>query len=62
MTYEVVVIIVVINAIATFSLWRKLASKSSRGPILNKKSSHCALAQRDAADGRRRPIFVAGWR
>jgi hypothetical protein len=39
MTYEVLVIIVAINAIVTLSLWRKVASKSSRGPNLNKKAA-----------------------
>jgi hypothetical protein len=37
--YEVLIIIVVINAIATLSLWRKIASKSNRGPELNKKAA-----------------------
>jgi hypothetical protein len=39
MTYEVLVIIVAINAIVTISLWRKVASKSNRGPNLNKKAA-----------------------
>ena len=40
MTYEVLVIIVAINAILTLSLWRKVASKSNRGrPNLNKKAA-----------------------
>ncbi|KRR14542.1 hypothetical protein [Bradyrhizobium valentinum] len=39
MTYEVLIIIVALNALATVSLWRKVASKSSRGPQLNKKAA-----------------------
>jgi hypothetical protein len=39
MTYEVLVIIVVINVIVTLSLWRQVASKSNRGPSLNKKAA-----------------------
>jgi hypothetical protein len=40
MTYEVLVIIVVMNAIVTLSLWRKVASKSKR------EGSRRALARR----------------
>jgi len=40
MTYEVLVIIAVINAAATLLLWQKVASKSIRGrPKLTKKAA-----------------------
>src|SRR5687767_11466818 len=39
MTYEVLVIIVVINAIVTLSLWRKVARSSRGRPKLNKKAA-----------------------
>jgi hypothetical protein len=39
MTYEVLIIIVVINAVATLSLWRKVATKSNRSPKLNEKAA-----------------------
>jgi hypothetical protein len=39
MAYEVLIIVVVINAFVTLSLWRKLASRSGRGPKLNKKAA-----------------------
>jgi hypothetical protein len=38
-TYEVFIVIVLINAVATLSLWRKVAGKSNRGPKLNKKAA-----------------------
>jgi hypothetical protein len=37
MTYEVLVIIVGINAIVTLLLLRKVGSKSNRGPSCNKR-------------------------
>jgi hypothetical protein len=40
MTYHVLVIIVVINAVLTLSLWRKVASKSNERPKLNKKAAN----------------------
>ena len=39
MTYDVLVIIVALNVVATSSLWRKVATKSNRGPTLNKKAA-----------------------
>jgi hypothetical protein len=40
MTYDILVIIVVINTILTLSLWGKVASKSNRGrPQLNRKAA-----------------------
>ena len=39
MSYEVLVIIVVINAVVTASLWRNVNRKSNRGPKLKKKAA-----------------------
>jgi hypothetical protein len=39
MTYDFLIIIVVINAVATLSLWGKVAGKSIRRPKLNKKAA-----------------------
>jgi hypothetical protein len=39
-TYEVLIFIVALNAVATLSLWRAVASKSNRGPKLNKKAAN----------------------
>jgi len=50
MTYEVLIIIVVINAVATLTIWRKVASKSNRGrPRLNNKAA-TALWRSDPPD------------
>jgi hypothetical protein len=45
MSYEVLVVIAVINAIATILLWRQVATKASQPLRLNKKAENC-LAQR----------------
>jgi hypothetical protein len=58
-TYDVLIIIVVINAVATILLWRKVASKSSRGPKLNKKGA-TALWRSDPIVPRHDPPKIAG--
>jgi hypothetical protein len=40
MTYEVLIIIVVINAALTISLWRKVTGRVNRRPKLNKKAAN----------------------
>lgn len=59
MSYEVLIIIVVINALATLSMWRKLASKSSRGPTLNKKAA-TALWRSDPIVPKHDPPRIVG--
>jgi hypothetical protein len=59
MTYEVLIIIVVINAVATVSLWQKIASKSNRGPKLNKKAA-TALWRGDPIIPKHDPPKTAG--
>ena len=59
MTYEVLVIIVVVNAIVTLSLWRKVASKPTRGPSLNKKAA-TALWRSDPIIHKHDPPKTAG--
>jgi hypothetical protein len=59
MTYEVLIIILVINAVATLSLWRKVASKSNRGPKLNKKAA-TALWRSDPIIPKHDPPKTAG--
>jgi hypothetical protein len=59
MTYEVLIIIVVINAVVTLSLWRKVASKSNRGPKLNKKAA-TALWRSDPIIPKHDPPKTAG--
>jgi len=59
MTYEVLIVIVVINAFATLSLWRKVASKSSRDPKLNKKAA-TALWRSDPVIPKHNPPKAAG--
>jgi hypothetical protein len=59
MTYEVLSIIVVINAIATLSLWRTMASKSNRGPKLKKKAA-TALWRSDPIVPKHDPPKTAG--
>jgi hypothetical protein len=59
MTYEVLVIIVVLNVLATFSLWRQVASKSSQRPTLNKKAA-AALWRGDPIGPMHDPPTVAG--
>ena len=59
MTYGVLAIIVLINAVVTFSLWRKLASKSNRGPTPNKKAA-AALWRSDPIVPKHNPPKVAG--
>jgi len=39
MNYDVLVIIVLANIVLTISLWRRLASKVSKPPGLNKKAA-----------------------
>ncbi|MGY3558799.1 hypothetical protein ACVWXP_002068 [Bradyrhizobium sp. USDA 4463] len=59
MSYEVLTIIVVINAIATLSLWRLVASKSHRGPRLKKKAA-AALWRSDPIVPKHDPPQAAG--
>jgi hypothetical protein len=59
MTYDVLGIIVVLNVLATFTLWRKIASKSSPGPILNKKAA-AALWRSDPIVPKHDPPKTAG--
>ena len=59
MTYDVLVIIVALNVVATSSLWRKVATKSNRGPTLNKKAA-AALWRSDPIVPRHDPPKTAG--
>ena len=59
MSFEVLIIIVVINAVATASLWRKVASKSNRGPSLNTKAT-TALWHSDPITPKHDPPKAAG--
>jgi hypothetical protein len=59
MSYEVLMIIVVINAVVTLSLWRKVAGKSNRGPKLNKKAAS-ALWHSDPIVPKHDPPKAAG--
>jgi hypothetical protein len=60
MTYEFLTAVVVLNAIATFALWRKIsASKISDRPRLNKKAAK-ALWQSEPIVPRHNPPETAG--
>lgn len=59
MNYDVLVIVVVLNVLATFSLWRKVATKSNVGPTLNKKAA-AALWRSDPIVPEHDPPKVAG--
>jgi hypothetical protein len=59
MISEVLIIIVVINAVVTLSLWRKVASKSGRHPKLNKKAA-VALWRSDPIIPKHDPPKTAG--
>ena len=59
MSYEVLIITVVLNVLATFSLWRKVSSKSNRGPTLNKKAA-TALWRSDPIIPKHDPPKAAG--
>jgi hypothetical protein len=58
-TYEVLTIIVVANAVATLSLWRTVARKSNRGPRLKKKAA-TALWHSDPIVPKHDPPKTAG--
>jgi hypothetical protein len=59
MSYDVLIIIVVINAVVTMSLWRKVATKSNAGPKLNKKAA-TALWRSEPIAPKHNPPKVAG--
>lgn len=59
MTYEALIIIVLINAFVTLSLWRKVARKSGRGPKLKKKAA-TALWRSDPIIPKHDPPNTAG--
>jgi hypothetical protein len=59
MSYEMLAFIVVVNALATFSLWRRMASKANRGPILKKKAAK-ALWRSDPIVPKHDPPKIAG--
>jgi hypothetical protein len=59
MNYDILAIIVVLNVLATFSLWRKVATKSSIGPRLNEKAA-AALWRSDPIVPKHDPPKVTG--
>jgi hypothetical protein len=59
MTFDVLIIIVVINAVATLLLWGKVAGKSSGRPKLNKKAT-TALWRSEPIIPKHRPPKIAG--
>jgi hypothetical protein len=59
MTYDVLIIIVAINAVVTISLWRKVATKSNVGPTLNKKAA-TALWRSEPIAPKHNPPRAAG--
>jgi hypothetical protein len=61
MSYEILLAIVAINAITTFSLWRMMATKASRPAALNKKAAK-ALWHSDPIVPRQNPPSVLGGR
>lgn len=59
MSYEFLVSIVLINAVATFSLWRKLANNGPNRPRLNKKAA-TALWRSEPIVPKHNPPKMAG--
>jgi hypothetical protein len=57
--YEALIIIVVVNVFVTLALWRKVMSKSNRGPELNEKAA-TALWRSDPIIPKHDPPKVAG--